>query len=358
MVDAKIISGQRLLFFPERNQIVLKKKMADTIALGSELNNVACVVKGDVCHLTPAISDAGDLDRLKELKKGILTLVEKHDVKPKIIVCDKHPGFQTKALAKELADKYGAILKPVQHHHAHVASVALEHGLDDYVGIACDGLGYGEDDNIWGGEVFDVKVNGFRRIGHLEEQYQLGSDAATIDPRKMLISILSRFLDEENIIRLGILDSDIVRVLLRQLDQNFNTPKTTSTGRVLDAAGAFLGLHDKKLSTAILLDNLATEPYEIDPIINSGILMTTPIFEFLYNNRKKDNGRLAATVLIYIAKGLYELARRGKPIVFSGGVAYNSIITSYMLKKKVLLNKNVPPGDPGICLGQAYIANS
>jgi len=86
--------------------------------------------------------------------------------------------------------------------------------------------------------------------------------------------------------------------------------------------------------------------------------LTTPLFEYLLNNKDKDKHRLAATAQMYIAKGLFQIANDFNiPIVFSGGVAYNRMITGYMMDKGVLFNKKIPCGDGGICYGQAYLAN-
>ena len=102
-----------------------------------------------------------------------------------------HPQYNSTIYAKKLAEKYNAKLVQIQHHKAHVASVAAEHKLKDYIGIATDGLGYGDDGKIWGGEIFKVKnKNNFTRVGQLENQPQLGGDSATIYPKKMLFGIL------------------------------------------------------------------------------------------------------------------------------------------------------------------------
>jgi hydrogenase maturation factor HypF (carbamoyltransferase family) len=91
--------------------------------------------------------------------------------------------------------------------------------------------------------------------------------------------------------------------------------------------------------------------------VKDNVLMTTPLFEFLVANLDKDKKRLAATVQRYLAEGLYGIAKQyGKPIVWSGGCAYNTIMSSFMLEQGVKLNKNIPPGDGGISVGQiAYV---
>ena len=114
------------------------------------------------------------------------------------------------------------------------------------------------------------------------------------------------------------------------------------------------------------LESIATMPLEIDIVFSKNpgktVVMTTPLFEFLMNNKRCSKGRLAATVHMYLAKGLFEIAQKisiekGLPIVFSGGVAYNKMISGFMRQQGVFVNRELPAGDGGICYGQAYLAN-
>jgi hydrogenase maturation factor HypF (carbamoyltransferase family) len=109
----------------------------------------------------------------------------------------------------------------------------------------------------------------------------------------------------------------------------------------------------------MLLESRSTTPFDLTPVTRENVLMTTPLFEFLVKNREKDKERLAATVQAYLAKGLYQIASRfERPIVFSGGCAYNRIMSSFLIEKRVYVNENVPCGDGGISFGQiAYFLN-
>jgi len=341
----------------------------DTVAVGAELNNVICTVKKNKCYLSQYVGDTSKYETFNFLKDTVYNSIKLTRLKPEIVVCDLHPTYNSTVFAKELAEKYNAKLIQIQHHKAHVASVAAEHTLTDYVGIAVDGLGYGDDGNIWGGEVFDVKNgNEFRRIGHLEEQPQLGGDSATLYPKKMLFGILSKLLDENELIKLGLFDEQESRLYLKVLENNFNVPITTSSGRILDAVSALLGFCDRRTydgRPAMILESVATKPYDFKPVISNkngkSVLMTTSLFEFLLNSTNKDKGRLAATAQMYLAKGFFEMAKQKAgneaPIVLSGGVAYNRMISEFMMKNDVIVNKDIPCGDGGICYGQAYLSN-
>jgi hydrogenase maturation protein HypF len=342
----------------------------DTIAVGAELNNVISTTKKNKCFLSQYIGDTSKYETFKFLKEAVKKYIQLTRLKPTLIACDLHPSYNSTVFASELAEQYQAKLIQIQHHKAHLASVAAEHHITEYVGIAMDGLGYGDDGKLWGGEVFSVK-NGceFTRIGHLEEQPQLGGDSATIYPKKMLFGLLSRFMDEDDMMDLKLFNKKESQLYLRMLQSNFNIAYTTSTGRVLDAASALLGICDQRTydgRPAMILESVATNPLHCEPQIaenqESSILMSTPLFEFLLRNRSKDIGRLAATVQMYLAEGFHTIAnkvaqRNDIPIVFSGGVANNRMISGYLIQRGALTNREIPVGDGGICFGQTYLAN-
>lgn len=360
----KVIAGKPLFVrrsrgFVPRSMQVTASGGKNILALGAEMNNTfaLCDTAGRLT-MSQHMGNTANVVSLDRYKSSITNFLSYTRTTPELIVRDLHPSYNTSLYGTELAAQFGVPVIPVQHHRAHVYSVALEHQLDDFVGIACDGLGYGDDGNIWGGEVFNNGV----RIGHLEEQVQLGGDAAARYPHRMLYGILRKFLSaaEAATHLTKRFSAEDVRILEQQLQSRFNAPLTTSTGRVLDAAAALLGLCDERTydgRPAMLLESHSSEPYAFAPVITDGTLMTTPLFEFLVKNADKDHARLAATVQEYIAAGLYAIAAKEyKPIVWAGGCAYNRIMTTYMIKHGVLINKEIPLGDGGISAGQIAVA--
>jgi hydrogenase maturation protein HypF len=349
--------------------VLFPTECQDTVAVGAELNNVICTAKKNKCYLSQYIGNTSKYETYNFLKDTVMKFIHLTRLKPQIIACDLHPGYTSTIFAKELAALYNAKLIQIQHHQAHVASVAAEHNLTDYVGISMDGLGYGDDGKLWGGEIFLVrKGNTFTRVGHLEEQPQLGGDSATIYPKKMLFGILSKILTEKELLKFRLFDEKESRIYFKILHNTYNVQYTTSTGRILDAVSALLGLCEKRTydgRPAMILESIATTPLKFEPVFSQEqgkmILMTTPLFDFLLKN-KKEKGKLAATAQMYIAKGLYELAKtalkkKDMPIVFSGGVAYNRMISEFMCQHGVFVNRELPAGDGSICYGQTYLAN-
>jgi hydrogenase maturation protein HypF len=368
----KVIGG--MPFFLRRSRgyaplpVRLPAECADTFAAGAELNGVVCAVKGRDCVLSQYVGETSKKATFDFMRDASARLMRLTRLRPEIVACDLHPRYNSAAFAGELAKEHGAELVAVQHHKAHVASVAAEHGLADYVGIAVDGMGYGEDGKIWGGEVFDVRDGtGFTRIGSLQEQPQLGGDEAARRPGKMLFGIVAESLGREDALRLRLFPKAEAETYLRMLSERFNTPMTSSAGRVLDAAAALLGICGERTydgRPAMLLESAATRPLRLAPeYVRQGgmtVLSTGRLFRFLLDNREEERGRLAATAQAYLARGLLGIAEEaagGRPIVLSGGVAYNRMISGIMLGKGVLANREIPAGDGGVCLGQAYLAN-
>jgi len=361
----KVILGQTLFIRRSRGcvpqSIELKNLSSKTVlALGAEMNSSFCLWNNNRAILSQYLGNTSNVKTFENYKKMLEKFLEFTHVKPGGILADMHPGYNTALYAEELSKKWDIPLIRVQHHKAHAYGVAAEYGFDDFSAIVCDGLGYGEDRNIWGGEVFYNN----HRVGHLENQLQLGGDSATKHPAKMAFSILRKFM---NVKEVGIyLDEYFsekeLNILDKQYRERFNTPLTSSCGRVLDAVSALLGVcHEKTYDgrPAMFLEAKSSKPYDLNPVIEDTILMTTPLFEFLVRNREKDKNRLAATAQYYLAQGMYEIATQySDNIVFSGGCAYNRIMTEYLLSQGVKINKNIPAGDGGIAFGQVayYLA--
>ena len=329
------------------------------LALGAEMNNTfALCDNAGRLTMSQHMGNTANVVSLDRYKTSIAKFLAYSRTTPDLIVRDLHPTYNTSLYGAELSAQLAVPLIAVQHHRAHVYAVALEHQLDDFVGIACDGLGYGDDGNIWGGEVFANST----RIGHLEEQVLLGGDTAARFPHRMLYGILRKFLSEkESAVYLEKhFSATEAHILEQQLVAKFNAPLTSSTGRVLDAVAALLGLCSERTydgRPAMLLDAYASEPYELAPVIHDGILMTTPLIAYLVKNLDKDRARLGATAQHYIAEGLFAIAQNAHmPIVWAGGCAYNRTMTTFMTARGVLINKEIPPGDGGISAGQIAVA--
>ncbi len=361
-------------------------KNISVLALGPEsAGNFSIFHLGEIY----SSSDFGDLldeNNFKRFKKAVLDYLKKEKVIPSIILTDLHPLYKTTLWGETLAKKFSAKHIKIQHHLAHIFSAVGENSASKWFGIACDGTGYGLDGKIWGGEVFELSVAGRQlsavRIGHLENQILIGGDLAIKEPTRMLIAILSKFLDKEDVFGRvkKFYTKNQFELLYNQLRQNFNCQETSSAGRILDAVSVLLGFSDNKRGykhkPIVLLEENSSKPYaDLKPKIsqikngaknkrslkNGNILLTTPLFEYLIKNADKDKKRLAATAQMYIAEGLYEIIQSANPasrtskqrrIYFAGGVANNKIISSHLESKGVITSKKVARGDAGLSFGQ------
>lgn len=359
----KVIAGQTFYIRRSRGFVPLSIDVPageqNILALGAEMNNTFCVYKKEgKAILSQHMGNTANAVSIEHYKDTLHDFLEFTNTTPDMLVIDQHPTYNTSMFGELLGESLHIPVERVQHHKAHAYGVALEHGLDDFVAIVADGTGYGEDGSVWGGEVFHNN----ERVGHLEQQIQVGGDSAGQYPAKMLFSILRNWLSVEEVSTYlrSIFEPPELAILDKQRTDGFNSPLSSSCGRVFDAAAFLLDLCDERTydgRPAMLLEANSFGPLPLPPVIENNVLMTTPVFQWLLDNLEQDKKRLAATVQRYLAEGLYEIAKQyNKPIVFSGGCAYNSIMSGFMIEQGVKVPKQIPAGDGGISFGQvAYV---
>ncbi|MEM1565904.1 MAG: carbamoyltransferase HypF [Candidatus Bathyarchaeia archaeon] len=362
---------------------VMLREKADScvLALGGELNNAACILNGSKAFMSQHIGDVENVETREFLRNVAEHLARLTNSRIEVVVCDLHPKFTTTRLAQELATQNGWRLAQVQHHFAHVAALMAEHGVDEIVGVCCDGYGYGINGEAWGGEIIFAsrRSSEMKRVAHLEEQPMVGGDLATRYPLRMAAGILHKKLKVENWLIRNRHNfphgENEVRLVLQQLEKGHGVIKTTSCGRVLDAAAAVLDLcHERTYEgePAMKLESMAIkgrDVLQLKPIIKGAVLETTDMLVEVFENREKRAvADLAFSVHSYLAEGLAELAIEKalenyvKVVGFSGGVACNEIFTKIMREKveaaglRFIVHEAVPPGDGGLSFGQAVYA--
>ncbi|MDH5795649.1 MAG: carbamoyltransferase HypF, partial [Candidatus Bathyarchaeota archaeon] len=349
------------------------------LGVGAELNVTACVLSRNKAFISQHIGDVENLETINFLENTINHLTALTNSKVEVIACDLHPRFTTTRLAQNLGNELECPVIPVQHHHAHIASLMGEHDINEIVGIACDGFGYGSDGGAWGGEILHCNQDGFRRVAHLEEQPMVGSDLATRYPLRMAAGILDGNVDVEEWL---LSSSDRfphgareVEVVLKQLRRDL-VVKTTSCGRVLDAISAILGICYERTyegEPAMRLESAATEGADVlnlTPTFEGATIETTSLVREIFTRRDECSvADLACSAQSYLARSLAQRAvdearQIGiKTIGFSGGVAYNEYVTRVIRREveksgfKFLVHQQIPPGDGGISFGQTVAAS-
>ena len=376
-------------YVPDPINIPVKKGIA--IALGAELRNAAAIATKDKVFMTQYLGDVDTLEGLEFEKSAIQTMRDLLNVtrNPDVIACDLHPDYMTSQYGQVISQEMDVPLIKSQHHHAHITSVMAEHMIKDeeIIGIALDGAGYGQDGQIWGGEVLKSTYLDYERVGQLEYLPMPGGDLCAYHPYRMLIAGLTNVLSDDEI--RDITKNHInhvlphgqneLEIILKQ-SRRKEVLKTSSFGRVLDSLSALLGLtyyRSYEGEPAMLLEAFANKGIHqkvkehIQIVGNKGkyVLKTSNVLKYLINNqntfKKVDKAYFGQK---YLAEGISEIGLRVADetgitkFALSGGVFVNEFITSYItnyLSKEgytVLRNHNVPPGDGGSALGQAITA--
>ncbi len=216
------------------------------LAAGAELKNTFCITNQNYAFMSHHIGDLENFETLQSFEQGIEHFEKLFRVKPEAIAYDLHPNYLATRYALERAERDNLLTIGIQHHHAHVASVMAENGLngdEKVIGVAFDGTGYGDDGNIWGGEFLIADYAGYERVVHLPYFPLAGGDAAIKRPSRIALGLLWQLgLDwDENLPPAENLCSEERMALRVQLERKLNTPLTSSMGRLFDAVAALAG---------------------------------------------------------------------------------------------------------------------
>jgi hydrogenase maturation protein HypF len=380
---ARIMAGQAVLLRRSRGyvprSVFLPARQPSVLALGAELKNTICLTKEDRAFLSQHIGDLKNAEVLASFSRTIDHLESLLDIRPEIVAHDLHPDYLSTGQALEMA---GVRRVAVQHHHAHLASCLAEHGRDEEaIGVIFDGIGYGADGGIWGGEFLVGKAAGYRRVGHFAELRMPGGDAATKEPLRMGLSLLfqayGRELPEVPLVkRIG---GEALPLYLQMLEKGINSPPTSSCGRLFDAVAALAGVRDvvSYEGQAALELEMAADPagegvYPYDVRDENGVLVFDPAVMTRAIVADLLGGAEAGTIsarfhrtLAWMVAEVCVLLRNAtglELVVLSGGVFQNRLLTETVAPLltrggfEVLTHSRVPPNDGGLSLGQAMIA--
>src|SRR5690606_27407096 len=159
---------------------------------------------------------------------------------PDRIACDLHPDYASTRFAERLAQRLDVPIVRVQHHHAHVAAVMAEFELDEVVGLAWDGTGFGRDGSVWGGELLRCRGAEFTRTGHLAPFPLPGGDRVARDPRRAAVGLLAAFAPDQLEYHAARWFGPGSRLLLHSLERGVNAPWCSSMGRLFDGVAALI----------------------------------------------------------------------------------------------------------------------
>jgi len=352
------------------------------LACGAQLKNTFCIGVGAEAYLGPHIGDLENLDTYQSFEESIARMERFLDVKPEIIAHDLHPDYLSTLYARSRSD---LIAVEVQHHHAHVASAMAEHGLTGPVlGLAFDGTGYGSDGHAWGGEFILADFGGFVRLATFRPLALAGGDTAIRKVWRIALAMrddaigtaapLDRFP-----LFAAIAPRDIA-VVCRMIAGRFNTPLAHGVGRYFDAFGALVlgvaqanyeGQVAMRLEWAADSAELAHYRFEIDRGSSPWeVDLRSTAREAAHDLlRGVSAGVIAARFHNTIVHAAAEVVRAAAasvgrvPIVLTGGCFQNARLTEGIAAAlarnfEVYMHRSVPPGDGGIALGQAMVADA
>ncbi len=366
--------------------VTLPVPVVPTLAVGGELKSTFCLASGRHGWMSQHIGDLENLETLEAFQKSIFSFKAMYGVVPEIIATDLHPGYLSRRWALEHQE--GARIVEVQHHHAHVASLMAEHGLDGserVIGVVFDGTGYGSAASggpaIWGGEILLADYAGYSRLGHLLELPLPGGDAAVRAPCRLALAyLLAAGIElDERLAPVRATGPIERRVVARQLQTGFGVVPTSSVGRLFDVVASLLDVRhhvNYEAQAAIELEALATTAAAGWPLrLGMGadaVLDPRPLLRGIVVALER--GAEPASLALGFHEALAEAVGRAlaaiaattpvRTIALSGGVFQNATLTRLCREQAtacgfgVLEHRIVPPNDGGLALGQAVIAGA
>ncbi|PXW31812.1 UNVERIFIED_CONTAM: hydrogenase maturation protein HypF [Williamsia faeni] len=356
--------------------VALPVPVVPTLAVGGDLKNTFALADGRYAWLSGHIGNMDDLATLSAFAAAEQHLEQLTGVAPTLLVADAHPRYRSTQWARRHAATRP--VRTVQHHHAHIAAVMAEHGLDGsqrVTGFAFDGTGYGPDGAVWGGEVLLADYKGFHRLAHLTYVPLAGGDLAVRRPYRMALAHLraAGVGWDEDLPAVAACPPTERRVLAHQLDTGLGSVPTSSMGRFFDAVAALAGVRqvcDYEAQAAIEFEGIGrgivSDGYKFD--IGTDGFDPTPVLRSIVHDVRSGvpPGVISARFHEAIAALIVALAERAgqHTVALSGGVFQNPTLlrrTTALLMEHgfdVLTHRRVPPNDGGLALGQVMVGNA
>ncbi|MCR5580537.1 MAG: carbamoyltransferase HypF, partial [Pseudobutyrivibrio sp.] len=341
----------------------------ESYSAGGDLKSSFCFIKNGLAYVSQYLGDMESVSCQHFYNNERNAMISIFGFNPESSAVDKHPGYFSKGSGVTFSESRGIKCKEIQHHEAHVASVIAEHHLQGRVlGFAFDGTGYGDDGSIWGGETFLWDGQSMTRVAHLNTMRLIGGDEGA----KNCDTILEGMLHGNDIAPREItMESQLIRAAL---DKNINTVRSSSMGRLFDAVSALLDIchyNSYEGQAPIELENVAAGTTDSYPLHIGAGGDTRQLFEDIVYaiSNGVDKASLARGFIYAVADYIVDVAKSyesqlddGRQVVLSGGTFLNRILLERAITSleamgfSVYTAEALPPGDGGICLGQAFLS--
>ena len=369
------------------------EQMPPILAMGGELKSTFCLGRGGEAILSQHLGDLEQTETFAAYQDTLRLYQQLFEHQPAAIAADLHPIYLSTQLARRFAEEQELPLYPIQHHHAHIAACMVEHGLpincDPVLGIALDGLGYGADGGLWGGEFLVATYRDFQRVAHFEPTALLGGAQAVRQPWRNTYAQLMAVLGWEALTeQFG--ELELVRFLAEKprtalnhmLSTQLLSPLASSAGRLFDAVAAAVGCCRDAASyegqAAMELEALVHPdepfgvpyPFAVKKVGRHSMLSAAPLWPALLQDLQQgvEPSLMAARFHQGLAEAItnlaVDLAARHclSRVVLSGGVFQNQVLlesVQHRLRQRaltVITPHATPPNDGGLSLGQLAIA--
>jgi len=378
---ARVIAGTPTLLRRSRGYVPRPIALAASVArpilaVGAQLKNTFCVAVGDNAYLGPHIGDLDNLAAMDFFGAAVARMQDILRVEPEVIAHDLHPAYPSTHYARARA---GVRHVAVQHHHAHVASAMAEHGLSGpVIGVAYDGTGWGPDGTAWGGEILLASYAAYERLSTVRPVALAGGDAAIREPWRIALALVDdAFGDDAPLDRLPVfaaVPERSIAVVRSMIRRSINAPGARGIGRLFDGFGA-LGLarsHASYEGQVAIAWNLAAtgdhpaypwsvsnDELDVRPAVRAAVTdLIAGIAPGIVSARF--HAMLVAATVDRVRAAIVRVGER--PVVLTGGAFANPLLAQGIVAGlsglDVRMHRDVPPGDGGIALGQALVADA
>ncbi len=347
------------------------------LSVGAEENVTASISKDGKVVTSQYIGNTTRYEVQNFMRDSIDRLLSLFGIKElDAVAIDLHPQYSTRRLGEEFAKKFSVDTIEIQHHWAHASSLMVDNDFEKpLIALSVDGVGYGPDGRIWGGEILHSALDSYKRLGHLEYLPMIGGDLATKEPKRILFAIFHLLGIEKEYFSPR--ESDIFAKAIER------SPQSCSFGRVLDALSAYLRICDRMTydgEPAIKLERYLDEgrpEYDFKTEVQGSdpaTIRTLPLFEQMDSITagreltESEKADISRSFIEELTRKMVDVCVHQaeendiKTIGLTGGVSYSLPIVRIirdMLKEsdmELLLHNSVPNGDGGISVGQNAIA--
>lgn len=348
------------------------------LAMGADLKNTFCLLRDGYAIVSQHLGDLADDDVEQQYRDAITLFEEIYRFTPSAIAVDAHPGYVSRRIGRRRAEEQAIPCHAVLHHHAHLAACLAEHGWPRdggaVIGLALDGIGYGEDGQWWGGECLRVDYQTCRYLGGLPAVALPGGDLAARQPWRNLLAQWLRFVPDWSALPEAVAIPEAASALLtKAIERGINAPLASSTGRLFDAVAAATGFGARAQTwegeAACWLEALARESRVVNPPVSlplQGNQLDLAMFWRQWLAYRASPADRAYAFHEALAQGLAALVRQAAreenigTVALSGGVLHNRLLAErlrhHLAEFTLLQPTRLPAGDGGLALGQALIA--